>query len=197
MVVPYGETAKNWTFRNAFDEGEYGIGRLVDSMEMGADCPEYAKTFDAAFADDFGKSFVVPRAVALYERDGGLLWKHFEFYANQNESRRSRELVLSSLVTVGNYDYGFNWIFRQDGSLELAAQATGIMLPKGVDVDKITDAQGSASHHWHLVAPKVAAPHHQHFFNFRLDWDVDGRENTVNELNVKPMAAVIRRITLL
>lgn len=188
MVVPYGDTAKNWTWRNAFDEGEYGIGRLVDSMEVGADCPEYATTFDATFADDFGKSYTVRRAVALYERDGGLLWKHYEFYTGQNESRRSRELVISSIMTTGNYDYGFNWIFRQDGTIELQAQATGIMLPKGVDAERVGDFHaGRDGRHWHLVGPHVAAPHHQHFFNFRLDWDVDGQENNVGELNVHAM----------
>jgi primary-amine oxidase len=37
--------------------------------------------------------------------------------------------------------------------------------------------------HAHLVAPNVAAPHHQHFFNFRLDLDVDGQANDAFEMN--------------
>jgi primary-amine oxidase len=31
---------------------------------------------------------------------------------------------------VGNYDYGINWIFRQDGSMQMQADLTGIMLSK-------------------------------------------------------------------
>src|SRR6185503_778061 len=88
MVVPYGDADKNWTFRNAFDEGEYGIGRLTDTLEEGTDAPEHAATFDASWSDDFGKPVTLPRAVALYERDGGLMWKHYEFYANKSDSRR-------------------------------------------------------------------------------------------------------------
>lgn len=37
----------------------------------------------------------------------------------------------------------------------------------------------------HVVSPGVAAPHHQHFFNYRLDFDVDGTTNTVYEMDTK------------
>jgi primary-amine oxidase len=184
MLVPYADPAENWYFRNAFDEGEYGVGRLTDSLEIGTDAPAHARFFSATFSDDKGVPFTTPRAVALYERDGGVLWKHFEYYNNKTDSRRGRELVLSSIVTVGNYDYGFNWIFRQDGSLELQGVLTGIMLAKGVKI-KTLDEHHDGTENWHLVAPYVAAPHHQHFFNFRLDLDVDGASgNRVTELNV-------------
>jgi primary-amine oxidase len=202
MVVPYADPAANWSFRNAFDEGEYGLGRLTDTLEVGTDAPPHARFFDAVFADDHGKPITVPRAVALYERDGGLLWKHFEYYSSSNDSRRARELVLFSLVTIGNYDYGFNWIFRQDGTLELQAVLTGIMLTKGVHAKTVaamhgtpaaSDRSESNGEHegrfWHLVAPNVAAVHHQHFFNFRLDFDVDGAANAVREINTRALPA--------
>lgn len=160
-------------------------------MEVGTDAPRHARFLDAVFADDFGKPYTVPRAVAIYERDGGLLWKHFEYYSKSNDARPARDLVVSSLVTVGNYDYGLNWIFRQDGSLELQVALTGILLAKGVPITTTNghDADGDARF-WHLVAPNVAAPHHQHFFNFRLDFDVDGASpNAVRELNVRALGA--------
>ena len=53
--MPYGDPASNWSFRNAFDEGEYGLGRLTTSMEMGTDAPSHARLFSAVFADDTGK----------------------------------------------------------------------------------------------------------------------------------------------
>ena len=193
MLVPYADPSAAWSFRNAFDEGEYGIGRLTDALEVGTDAPSHARFFSAVYADDAGKPVTVPRAVAIYERDGGLLWKHFEYYSNTTESRRARELVVFSVVTVGNYDYGLSWVFRQDGSIELQAVLTGIMLARGVH---LTTASGSHTGNgnppsemegrsWHLVAPNVAAPHHQHFFNFRIDLDVDGTANSVQEINTR------------
>jgi primary-amine oxidase len=33
---------------------------------------------------------------------------------------------------VGNYDYGFNWVFHQDGTLEIEVLVSGIMQTKGI-----------------------------------------------------------------
>jgi primary-amine oxidase len=190
MMVPYGHPDQHWIWRAAFDEGEYGIGRYSSTLKKGADVPENAQLFDALFVDDFGKPYTTKDAVALYERDGGLLWKHFDMYAGGNVVRRSRELVISFITTISNYDYGLNWVFKQDGSIELEAQLSGIMLPKGTAIANLSDAghehggENPDTRFGHLVAPNVLAPHHQHFFNVRLDMDVDGAGgNGVAELN--------------
>lgn len=178
MAVPYGDADRNWRWRSAFDVGEYGMGRLASSIEPDTDAPPNATLLDATFADDDGVPYVQPRAIGLYERDGGLLWKHDDaLLSKRNESRRARELVAFFIATIGNYDYAINWIFHQDGTLEVDAALTGIMLPKGVTETRATAAGG------HLVAPNVVAPQHQHFFNFRLDFDVDGPRNSVFEMN--------------
>ena len=188
MVVPYGDTDPNWRWRSAFDVGEYSVGRLASSIEPKTDAPENATLLDATFAGDDGEPTVLQRAVGIYERDGGLLWKHFESYSGQNESRRARQLVVFFIATIGNYDYAINWIFHQDGVLEVDAGLTGIMLPKGVSEEK---ANGHAGHSQsgHLVSSRVVAPHHQHFFNFRLDFDVDGTSNAVHEMNTRALPA--------
>jgi primary-amine oxidase len=187
MVVPYGDPDQNWRWRAAFDVGEYNVGRLASSLEPNTDAPENATLIDATFADDAGKPTVLPRAVAIYERDGGLLWKHYDVYSEQNQSRRARQLVVSFIATIGNYDYALNYVFHQDGVFEVDAALTGIMLPKGV---KETKVEGHNGHYpsGHLVAPNVAAPHHQHFFNFRLDLDVDGPRNSIHEINTRAAA---------
>jgi primary-amine oxidase len=178
MAVPYGDTDTNWRWRSAFDVGEYGMGRLASSIEPNTDAPPNARLFDVTFAGDDGEPYQLKNAVGVYERDGGMLWKHYESYSKTNESRRARELVVFFIATIGNYDYAISWIFHQDGVLEVDAALTGIMLPKGVGAATV-GTQGAG----HLVAPDVVAPHHQHFFNFRLDFDVDGPGNAVHEMN--------------
>jgi primary-amine oxidase len=191
MLVPYGDPDSNWTFRNAFDEGEYGIGRMAGPIEPFKDAPANAAFLDADFADDLGKPYKVEKAVAIYERDGGLLWKHLDvFVANQNQSHRARELVLTFIATISNYDYQLSWVFRQDGTIAAECGLTGIMLAKGVKAQSAHELHAEPSgHHAHLVAPGVVAPHHQHFFNFRLDFDVDGTNNRVVEHNVRSAPA--------
>ena len=99
------------------------MGRLASSIEPNTDAPPNATLIDATFAGDDGKPYVLPRAVGIYERDGGMLWKHYEVYSKTNESRRARQLVIFFIATIGNYDYAINWIFHQDGVLELDARA--------------------------------------------------------------------------
>jgi primary-amine oxidase len=184
MAVPYGDPAGNWNWRCAFDVGEYGVGKGAYSIEPNLDAPENAVLLDAVFANDFGRPVIYQDVVGIYERDGGLLWKHRETGGDQqnNESRRGRELVIFTIATVGNYDYSINWIFRQDGVIEVESGLTGIMLTKGV-------AQETHSHdaNGHLVARRVVAVHHQHILNFRLDFDVYGTANSVAEMNTRSM----------
>lgn len=190
MVVPYGDPDPMWFWRNAFDAGEYGLGRLASPLRPGQECPEHAVFFDAVFADDLGNPYVQPNAVCLFEHEAGVAWSHFDFIRGIHETRKSTELVLRFIATVGNYDYGFDWTFQQDGRLAVDAFATGIDQPKGVFSSHAAGAKAEEeTQHGELVSQKVVAPYHQHFFNFRLDFDVDGRRNNAVELNMQPLPA--------
>jgi primary-amine oxidase len=116
-------------------------------------------------------------------RDGGLLWRYSDLQHDRSESRRAQELVLACIITAGNYEYGFNWVFHEDGRLEMEVLLTGIMITKGVS--PATDH--TAMQHGHRVSENLEAVHHQHFFNFRLDMDIDGAEgNSVVEVDTAP-----------
>ncbi len=168
MLVPYGDPSSAWSFRSIFDAGEFGIGRTAATLIPGQDLPDNAERFDAVMASDAGLPRHLRGVIGLYERDGGLRWRHGE------QARRSRELVLRSATTVGNYDYGFSWVFSQDGVIAMEVDLTGQMLVKGVSH---TDPRFGTS-----VAPHLSAILHQHFFNFRLDVDVGGQRNRVREV---------------
>jgi primary-amine oxidase len=188
MVVPYGDPSAGWFIRNAFDEGEYGVGMLAMELERN-DVPANATLLPATLVSELGVAQTKDRLVGLFERDGGVLWKHVDYITNKNESRRARQLVLSMIATVGNYEYGFNWVFHQDGALEMEALLTGIMSVKGV-VAGAEDNNHHGAGYGHLVAPDIEAVHHQHFFNFRLDLDVDGSgANSVVEQNTIALPA--------
>ncbi len=176
MVVPYGEPGKDHYRKNAFDAGEYGIGSLTNSLTLGCDCLGEIHYFDADLNDGKGGAFTIPHAVCMHEEDCGILWKHTDWRTGQVEVRRSRRLVVSSIATVGNYEYGFFWYFYQDGTIQLEVKLTGIINTAGI-------AQGETPRHGTLVAPGLNAHIHQHFFNFRLDMSVDGEQNAVHEVN--------------
>ncbi len=193
MWIPYGDPAANWSWRNALDEGEYGLGECANKLVRGVDAPENALMLEAGEGDDGAQRGESGR-VAVYERDAGTLWSHASA-GSSFEVRRARELVLGSVSTIGNYDYGFQWIFHQDGALEFEVALTGIVLTKGVrtrscevcsttpGADGVIEPQGD-ERYGTLVADKLVAANHQHFISLRLDFDVDGPNNSVQELSV-------------
>jgi primary-amine oxidase len=176
MVVPYGDPAPTHWRKNAFDEGEYGIGMLANALELGCDCLGEVRYLDAVVSDAAGKPVTLRNAVCMHEEDFGILWKHTNFRTGQVEVRRSRRLVVSSIATVGNYEYGFFWSFYQDGTIEVQVKLTGIVSTGAV-------APGVRPAHGALIAPGLYAPHHQHWFSFRLDATVDGLRNSVYEVD--------------
>lgn len=178
MVVPYSDTnpAHNW--QNAFDAGEYGIGQLANSLELGCDCVGYIKYFDAVISNSKGEPFTIKNAVCLHEEDYGVAWKHTDWRTNRVEVRRSRRLVISFFATVANYDYGFFWSFYPDGTVECEVKLTGILNVGALD-------EGEKPRYGTEVAPQVNAPYHQHFFNFRIDTMIDGGKNAVVETHTE------------
>jgi primary-amine oxidase len=176
MVVPYGDPSAGWYYRNSFDAGELGLGVTANSLHPGLDCPENCHVYDAVVSDESGNPHTIPGAIAIYERYGGIAWKHGD------NVRSARDLVITYITQAGNYEYGFSWIFHQDGTLEAKVELTGVMSVKGV-------ADGAHDPYGHLVAKNLEAVHHQHFFSYRLDMDVDGLPNRVLEMNSVPMAA--------
>ena len=171
MAVPYGERDPNHNWKNAFDVGEYNIGRLANSLTEGCDCLGHMHYFDAVMNDTDGEVNTIPNAVCLHEEDYGTLWKHTNWRTENTEVRRNRRLVISFVATVGNYDYQFNWYLYQDGSAEGQVRLTG------VDSNGLVAPGEDASGFAEMLAPGVKGMIHQHFFNFRLDMDVDGEEN--------------------
>ncbi|BAB75130.1 primary-amine oxidase [Anabaena sp. FACHB-709] len=180
MVVPYGDPDPTWSFRNAFDVGEYNLGLLASTMELGKEIPQNGVLFDAVFANEEGEPYVMPGVVGIYERDNGILWKHYEYNTQRNDVRRDRQLVITITAAVDNYDYGINWIFHQDGTLEVENDLTGIVLVQGTEAE----TQPEDNFYGRLLAKNIFGVNHQHFFNYRLDMDVDGQANNVMEMNV-------------
>ncbi|MBD0269719.1 MAG: primary-amine oxidase, partial [Cyanobacteria bacterium Co-bin8] len=174
MVVPYNDPRPQHFRKNAFDLGEHGVGMLANSLTNGCDCLGEIRYFDAVLTDSRGNVAITENAVCLHEEDFGILWKHYDWRREHTDVRRSRRLVLSFIATVDNYEYGFYWYFYQDGTIQYEIKLTGILL---------CGALADQPKYGTLVAPDLNAIIHQHFFGMRLDFDIDGGENSVYEVN--------------
>ncbi len=189
IYVPYGLPDKNWVWRSAFDIGEYNIGQYVESLRKNVDVPENAVFLEESVMSDTGSedgAFTIPRAVAIYERDAGSLWDRLDPVTFERDARFARELVVTATNNIGNYTYQTEYVFRQDGSMAVNVGLTGTTLNQGVKTNAEGNAYGS------MVAPNIAAPSHQHFFNFRIDFDVDGTSNRMVEVETMPVSSPLR-----
>ena len=187
LMTPYGDpNYVSWYPRDAGDYGMSLYSATRASAIIGSDAPANATFASATFVDPRGRPVTVPRVVAIYERDGGVLWRH------SNRASRARQLVLSGYTTVDNYDYLFHWIFSQDGAIDVQTQLTGVMNVRPVGTMRDTAHGDDETMFAHMVAPRVLAPNHQHFFSWRIDLDVDGDANRVLEMNTSNAQAALK-----
>jgi primary-amine oxidase len=180
MVVPYGSTALNHWWKNAFDAGEVGLGKSANSLTLGCDCLGEIVYLDSVKVAEDGTATTLPNSICLHEEDFGILWKHVDVANGAAEVRRSRRMVVSYIATVGNYEYGFFWYFYLDGTIGAEVKLTGIIQTSAV-------TPGTRVPYANPVTPELAGPHHQHLFSFRLDPCVDGPVNSVYEVDAVPV----------
>jgi primary-amine oxidase len=196
VFVPYMDPDENWYWRTYMDSGEYGFGIFLSPLRAGLDCPAYATFLPAVVNVDDGSAIEIPDAVCVFERDtGDPAWRHYEFLAQTSgaatsaEGRPSTELVVRTASEVGNYDYLVDYVFQQNGMIRIMLGATGLDAVKGVASASMADATAAAdTKHGTLIAPHLVAPNHDHFFSFRLDFDIDGTENMFVRTRLAPAA---------
>ncbi|EWS64561.1 Primary amine oxidase precursor [Hydrogenophaga sp. T4] len=125
----------------------------------------------------------IPNAIAVFERYAGPEYKHQEM-GKPNISAERRELVVRWISTVGNYDYMFDWVFAENGTIGINAGATGIEAVKGVKSRTMADPSAAEdTKYGTLLDHNIVGTTHQHIYNFRLDLDVDGEQNSLTEVD--------------
>ena len=205
VLTGYGEPDQFWSWMLTLDEGIFGFGYLSMPAQAGQQVPANAVTLGAVMPDSTLPRFsqLFADRIYVYERDGGTLINYHE--RGPSVHARATELVIGSLVSLGNYVYGLNWVFKQDGSFAFEAELSGSIVTKFAIAKECETcaaiAQGpdsnGESHSYEssgsdkngtLVYPNVIGINHQHWFNLRLDFDIDGTRNAVMENNVERTA---------
>ena len=92
-------------------------------------------------------------------------------------------LILRTVMTVVNYDYIVDFIFRQNGAIETKVSLSGYLNTNRYFGK--TDAKFSPQ-----VAPHVAGNMHVHFINFKVDMDILGEKNRFATLNINKVEKI-------
>ena len=182
MVVPYGTADPMHSWKAVHDGTEYGFGTLVTSLTLGCDCLGEIHYMDANMLMFDGSVNTVESAICIHEEDYGIQWKHMDMnMLGANEVRRSRRLVISSIATIGNYDYGLFWYLYLDGTVQCEVKLTGIVGISAYD-EKVHRKDQDFR-----ISDELVAPIHQHLFCVRMDWDLESGDNQLYETNVEAL----------
>ncbi len=201
IVTAYGDASPFWSWLELFDEGVFGLGASAVDVQPGREVPANALLLDTVMPDADAAKFSTraARRIYVYERDAGSL-----AYYRQGElafQAPATELVIGFLASFGNYVYGINWVFKPDGSFGFEAELAGEVLTKfvrapdcavckaaaagpGPNGESRTFASSGDDRYGTMVHPGLVAANHQHWFNLRLDFDIDGAANAVMENNL-------------
>ncbi len=183
IFVPYMDPEIGWYNKNYIDSGEYSDGGLIKPMMANVDCPPHTHYLDAIFGNSQGRPFQQSRMIGIFEREpGDPSWRHYKGPDEGGpDGRKKRDLVVRCAAVLANYDYIFDWVFQQDGSIVARIGATGMVAVKQVAETSVDQSiNGDPSAYGRMVDERVVGVNHDHFFNFRIDLDVDGTENSLS-----------------
>ena len=132
IVTAYGDASDFWSWLELFDEGVFGLGASSVAVQPGREVPANAVVLDPVLPDPEQPRFSArpPHRIYVYERAAGSLMYYRQgdltFHAGASE------LVIGFLASFGNYLYGINWVFRQDGAFRFEVELAGEVLTKFV-----------------------------------------------------------------
>ncbi|XP_023813655.1 primary amine oxidase, liver isozyme [Oryzias latipes] len=154
-----------------FLDSSIGIGRFAHELVRGVDCPYDATYVDSVRYIDTPRAVRFRNSICVFEHNMGQpLRRHFaDFFHHSYGGMANSALVFRTITAIGNYDYMWDFIFYQSGSVEAKVHATGYISSSYM-------VHGSRRH-GHQVAEKVLGNIHTHFINFKVDLDVGGVKN--------------------
>ncbi|KAG7459628.1 hypothetical protein MATL_G00212750 [Megalops atlanticus] len=165
----YGSVAPGMLTK--FLDSSIGIGRFAHELVRGIDCPYAAVYVDTFRYIDVSAAQRFRNSICIFEHDTGRpLRRHFaDFFHNSYGGMPNSALVIRTITAIGNYDYLWDFIFYQSGSVEAKVHATGYISSSF----KIHDSLK----YGHQVAENTIGNIHTHFINFKVDLDVLGVKN--------------------
>lgn len=163
----YGSVTPN-AMLTKFLDGSIGIGRCAYELVRGVDCPYSATYIDTFHFQDTGVPRRLRNSICVFEHDlGQPLRRHFsESVFTSYGGLANSALVFRTITAIANYDYMWDFIFYQSGSVEAKVHATGYIFSSFALKDNFPFGD--------QVAENVTGNIHTHFINFKVDIDVLG-----------------------
>uniref|UniRef100_A0A8D0L4E8 Amine oxidase n=1 Tax=Sphenodon punctatus TaxID=8508 RepID=A0A8D0L4E8_SPHPU len=162
-----------------FMDGSFGIGKFSYELVRGVDCPYSATYVDRYYLIESNIPKRNKNSFCLFEQDMSVpLRRHYSNYGSLYYGGIAKyALVLRSVSTLINYDYIWDFIFYQNGAMEVKVHATGYIL-SSFFVSRGTE-------HGNKVGEHTLGTIHNHLINYKVDLDVGGIKNSLVALDME------------
>ena len=167
-----------------FADSFFMIGTRVRTLIPGVDCPRHATFLSSHIVtEDSEDPFKIDRAFCVFEHNTAVpLRRHLSRNNDEGKFFEGMEdvvLVVRTIATVLNYDYIFDFVFHQNGAIEVKAISNGYIL---------TSFRTPAEDEYGpRLGENIIGNVHHHMFHFKVDMDVKGTSNRFEIINVEPV----------
>ncbi|XP_045207434.2 amiloride-sensitive amine oxidase [copper-containing]-like [Mercenaria mercenaria] len=177
MYTGYGPTQSNTDYYDV----SWFLGATNMELIRGIDCPETAIFLDTYFFANSASVQKYKSNVCVFETNGAIpLRRHYSnnfdggytFYGGIADYH----LVIRTVANVWNYDYIFDYIFYNNGAIEVKSSATGYV--------QATFRLPEEEKYGGIIHEQVMADLHSHIFTYKVDLDIAGIENRYTTLDV-------------
>ena len=164
-----------------FVYGGWTMGRRSLELVAGVDCPETSKFFDTLHFVDTNEPEVIRNAVCVFEMDSGIpLRRHFEAIGKRFrffEGMTSHVLVIRTIATLRGHDNVFDFMFYQNGVVEVKSTPTGYIQTENGQTS-LDDPYGQD------IENKLLGNLHDYTFHYKIDLDVYGTSNYFEKISI-------------
>lgn len=149
-------------------DGSLGIGKFSFELVKGVDCPYVATYVDRHYLIDSDTPKQNKNSFCIFEHDTGEpLRRHFSNMGSVYYGGLAKyALVLRAVSTLINYDYVWDFVFYQNGALEVKVHATGYI--------SSSFFTGKGKAYGNRVGDHTLGTIHTHLMNYKVDLDIEG-----------------------
>lgn len=156
------------------------FGARMRGLMPGVDCPDYATMLDALVYSSNDRGMArLQNSLCIFEHSTDTPLRRHRAYGLTGAFYNGlvdQVLILRMLISIINYDYVFDYIFHNNGALEVKVSATGYLTTSFYFPEE--EPYGTR------ISRTVVAGLHHHLFHFKADIDVKGTANRYRTLDI-------------
>ncbi|ESO92383.1 hypothetical protein LOTGIDRAFT_120790 [Lottia gigantea] len=181
IIVIYAGATPHGLYAQLSDSA-FGIGNRAHGMMPGVDCPEHATFVDSViYNEDNLTPKTYPNAICVFEHNTALPLRRHRSGSSRsgffNSGLVDYVLILRTMFVMFNYDYIIDFVFHQNGAIDVKVHSTGFILSS-----LYYHEEGA---YGFRVSESSIAPVHHHLFSFKADMDILGTKNRYMTLDTE------------